>query len=150
MHLIFLALIALCCASCRHCPRSAEAPPARSALTLRIGQHEDYESHFEGVSYFFLLNNVIWEKQSAWRAESEPLPLPPQRAEQAAIAAARRLRPDVRDWACDFLVLERVDTNAWFYVVSLGRTDVASAGLPESLTIPVLLNGAAVQPVVRR
>jgi hypothetical protein len=97
-----------------------------------------------------MLTNVNWEKQSVWRAELERLPLSPQRAEEAAIAEARQLRPDIGAWSCNFLWLERVDTNAWFYVVTLFRSDVPWAGHPDSLTIPVLLNGAAVEPGARR
>jgi hypothetical protein len=126
------------------------ALPTHSTPTLTADQHKDYESHFEGTTYFFILTNVNWEKQSAWRAETERLPLSPKMAEEAAIAEARRLRPDIGAWSCDFLWLERVNTNAWFYVVTLVRGDVPWAGHPDFLTIPVLLTGAAVEPAVRR
>lgn len=150
MRSLSIILPALCCTSCQHSPRTLNAPPVHISPTLAADQHQDYESHFEGTTCFFNLTNVDWEKQSSWRPESEVLPLPPGKAEAGAITAARRLRPDIREWSCEFLWLERVNANAWFYVVSLCRGDAPSAGLPDFLTIPVLLDGRAVEPGVRR
>ena len=129
---------------------------AQQSVTSKkqIGLHQDDrwlgDSHFEGRTYVFAAPDELLRQSSTWNAESDKLPLSPKKAEAAAISQARRIRPDVKEWHCHSLALRRLETNVWVFAVMLFRADVASVAPPDSLEIPVLMNGKAVEPVRQR
>jgi hypothetical protein len=148
MRFLLVILVAISCASCRHTPPAK--PAARNEDPPSHGTDPNRwlcDSKFEGATYVFTVPDALLRRTSQWRADSDLLPLAPDKAEAAAISEARRLRPDVGVWGCDSLALRRADHTVWFYLVTLFRTDVPSAGLPDFLTVPVLLSGEAVRPV---
>lgn len=71
-------------------------------------------------------------------------PLSPRDAEAAARREAQLLRPDVTAWWVDEIKLRQIIEDCWCYVVVFSRADVAFAGLPDILGVPVLMNGNAV------
>jgi hypothetical protein len=87
-------------------------------------------------------------KPSTWHAERAPLPLSPRRAEEIAAKEAHLIRPDVPGWRPFGVELSELDSGAdcWTYVITLIREDFLM-GQPESLKVPVLMNGSAVHPV---
>jgi hypothetical protein len=73
------------------------------------------DATFEGVTYVFTVPDTLLRSMSKWRADSDRVPLSPNRAEAAAVSKARRLRPDVQAWGCHSLALHRADADVWFY-----------------------------------
>jgi hypothetical protein len=148
MRFLALIVVAICCSSCQHSRQAAAASHIASSSDPAIDPNRTlFDSRFEGATYVFTVPDLLLRSASRWRADSERLPLIPSGAEAAAVSEARRLRPDVQAWSCVSLSLERVETDVWLYVVKLFRADTPSAGLPDFLTIPVLLSGAPVEPV---
>ncbi|HWQ91566.1 MAG TPA: hypothetical protein VN673_07830 [Clostridia bacterium] len=151
MRVFALILVVICCSSCQHGRQVAAASHVVLSPNPAMDTNRPlYDSQFEGATYVFAVPDVLLRSTSRWRADSERLPLSPGKAEAAAISEARRLHPDVQAWSCISLSLERADKDVWFYLVKLFRSDLPSAGLPDFLTIPVLLSGAPVEPVNKR
>jgi hypothetical protein len=141
--------VALCCTSCQHNPQVQAPPPNQTARDPGPPSRWLFESQFAGTTYEFAVSDAFLRNTSRWRAEKELLPVTPNQAEQAAIAEARRLRPEVSDWSLEDMTLRRVGDECWYYEVLLARADQVVIGIPPpafSLKIPVLMNGAAVHP----
>jgi len=155
MRLIATILLVLYCTACQHSHRMSGSPPSQATRHPRAsGSIWAFESHFEGTTYRFELSpDDVFGAASKWKAETDPLPLTPRHAEQAAINEANRLRPEVGNWSADEISLRSITSDCWFYEVVLLRGDVTLGGspLPEwFLRIPVLMSGAAVQPLLGR
>jgi len=155
MRLIAAILLLLYCTACQHSHRTSGSPTSQAARHPRAsGSIWEFVSRFEGITYRFELSpDDVFGAASKWKAETDPLPLTPKHAEQAAIKEANRLRPEVGNWITDEISLRSIGNDCWFYEVVLWRGDVTLGGspLPEwFLRIPVLMSGAAVHPLQAR
>jgi hypothetical protein len=154
MRLIATILLLLYCAACQHSHRTSGSPPSQATRHPRAsGSIWLFESRFEGITYKFEVPDDILGAASKWKAETDPLPLTPKQAEQAAIKEANRLRPEVGNWSADEISLRSIADDCWFYEVVLLRGDETLGGSPPPewfLRIPVLMTGAAVHPLPAR
>jgi hypothetical protein len=90
---------------------------------------------------------AILTKSPRWKENADFPPLPPRKAETAALQEAKRLCPEVNSWALEYVKLRQITDECWCYMVCFRRTDVAFTGLPDTsleLEIPVLMNGQAI------
>ena len=101
-------------------------------------------STIEQKHYYFEVTESDLNKAPRWIENTPYPPLSPRDAEAAAREEAHRLRPDVTAWHLDAIELRNVVQDCWCYHVVFFRGDVAIAGLPEFLRIPILMNGRAV------
>jgi hypothetical protein len=154
MRLIATILLLFYCTACQHSHRTSGSPPSQATRHPRAsGSIWQFESQFAGITYKFEIPDDILGTASKWKAETDPLPLTPKHAEQAAINEAARLRPEVGNWYADEISLRSIADDCWIYEVVLQRADVTLGGspLPEwFLRIPVLMSGAAVHPLPAR
>ena len=82
---------------------------------------------------------------------NEP-PLAPRKAEQIARKKLAEFFPDGRRWRIESITLQPFggvigQEKQWIYILRFMERDIVSAGLPESMEIPVLMSG--VVPTVR-
>ena len=147
MRLLSAVLVALCCIGCHHSREVRIAGSSKTTLASDVGDGgENLVSWFAGVRNEFTVSTNLLER-SKWVAERDPLPLTPKRAELAAVEEARKLRPDVSDWATDDIELHRFMQDCWYYEVRLLRADQVVMGLPPAnfyQEILVFMNGTAV------
>jgi hypothetical protein len=101
-------------------------------------------STFEGKHYFFEVTEAVLNGTPRWKENVAYPPLSPRDAEAAARAELQLLRPDVGAWMLVHIVLRQIIGQCWCYVVVFHRGDIAITGLPEYLSVPVLMNGQAV------
>jgi len=147
MRCFAIILVGVLCGSCQHhfqtqFATTSEKPGVDPNRWL-------CDSHFEGVTYVFAADQGLLHRASIWRANSERPPLSPRAAEALAIKEARRLRPDVKEWAPDVVNLYEIDDTAdcWVYLVFLIRADIVVGGQIDLFEIPVLMSGVAVPPI---
>jgi hypothetical protein len=135
------------CASCQHPGANtrqssdARGDDAKAGLFLL--------SNFEGVSYFFEATRAEIRRTPEWKGSVEFPPLPPRRAEAAALLVVRKLRPDVQKWSRESISLKQISGGRWMYVVRFWRGDVGLAGVPYYLNVPVLMDGHAIEGTLK-
>jgi len=134
-------LIVLGCTACQHATVSSRVPirptnPEWTDLSM---------CSFWDTNYFFPCPRSQISSQPQWKPEEDYPPLPPRKAEAAALAQARLIRPDVTEWLSLRISLTRSDTGLWYYVVTFARGDALRTGRADYLEVPVLMNGETVQ-----
>jgi hypothetical protein len=134
-------LIALGCTACQHATVSSRVPirrtnPEWSDLSM---------CSFWDTNYFFQCPRSQISSQPQWKPGEDYPPLPPRKAEAAALAQARLIRPDITDWLCLRISLTSSDRGLWYYEVTLAAGDRLRTGRTDYLEVPVLMNGETVQ-----
>jgi len=146
MRWLALILPLLCCASCQHTGIHSHAD-----RTVRANRGKTVNlclSEFEGALYFFETTQAVLDATPRWKSGSEFPPLSPRRAMAAALQEVERIRPDVTKWNMDDVNLRQCgDDECWIYSVRFWRGDIAIAGLPFFLDVPVLMTGEAVRGI---
>jgi hypothetical protein len=147
MRWLLLLLLLACCASCQH-------PRRQSSQTVTVGVVDGDEirtlslPEFEGALYFFQTAQSALAKTPRWRPQAEFPPLSPRKAEAAALQRAQQIRPDVRKWRRESISLHESGDGDWYYLVTFWRGDIAIAGLPYFLQVPVLMDGHALPATI--
>ena len=135
-------LIVLGCTACQHAVVSSRAP-------IRPTDPEWADLRwcsFWDTNYYFQCPRSEISSQPQWKLEEDYPPLPPRRAEAAAVAQARLVRPDVARWDTLRISLAGSDDWYWHYVVTLIAGDrYRTGGHSDRLEVPVLMNGRTVQ-----
>ena len=138
---IFL-LILLGCTACQHAAVSNRVPIRRTSpewADLSV-------CSFWETNYWFQCPRSQISSQPQWKSEEDYPPLPPRKAEAAALAQARLIRPDITAWDCRMISLASSDTGFWYYVVTFIAGDRLRTGAhPDYLEVPVLMNGETAQ-----
>ena len=134
--------ILLGCAACQH-----ETLPGRVPFQRTSPEWTDLSiCSFWDTNYFFQCPRSQISSQPQWKPEDDYPPLPPRKAEAAALAQARRIRPDIPEWSSLGICLRQSDAGVWFYVVTLTRGDAfLRTGVLDHLEVPVLMSGETVQ-----
>jgi hypothetical protein len=135
-------LIVLGCTACQHATVSSRGPIRRTSP-----EWTDLSMcSFWDTNYFFECPRSRISGQPQWKPEEDYPPLPPKKAEAAALAQARLIRPDITEWSSLRISLTRSDTGLWYYVITLAAGDARlRTGIPDYLEVPVLMNGETVQ-----
>ena len=135
-------LIVLGCTACQHAAVSNRVPihPTNPEwIDLSV-------CSFWDTNYFFQCPRSQISSQPQWKPEEDYPPLPPRRAEAAALAQARLIRPDITEWSRLTISLTSSDTGLWYYVVTFAAGDRLRTGpVGDYLKVPVLMNGETVQ-----
>jgi hypothetical protein len=100
---------------------------------------------FWDTNYFFQCLRSQISNQPQWKPEEDYPPLPPRKAEAAALAQARLIRPDINEWRSLGIALRSSDSGLWYYVITLCAGDRLRTGRADYLEVPVLMNGETVQ-----
>jgi hypothetical protein len=109
-------------------------------------------SYFQGKEYSFDLRVTALAKAPLWLHGADFPPLPPLKARDLALARARTLCPEVKEWGTDLISLQEIGRGSstlpsfWIYVVGCEDDDGPYSGPPRILEIPVLMNGAIPEP----
>lgn len=134
-------LVVLGCTACQHATVSSRVPirrtnPEWTDLSM---------CSFWDTNYFFQCPRSQISSQPHWKPEEDYPPLPPRKAEAAALAQARLIRPDITEWLRLRISLTSSDTGLWYYVITLAAGDRLRTGQTDDLEVPVLMNGETVQ-----
>ena len=134
--------ILLACTACQHATVSSRAP-----IRPTSPEWADLSwCSFWDTNYFFQCPRSQISSQPQWKPEEDFPPLPPRKAEAAAKAQARLIRPDITEWTRHRISLTSSDTGLWYYVVTLSAGDRYRTGShTDYLEVPVLMNGETVQ-----
>jgi len=135
-------LIVLGCTACQHATVSSRVPIRRTSP-----EWTDLSMcSFWDTNYWFQCPRSQTSSQPRWKTEEDYPPLPPRKAEAAAVAQARLIRPDISRWDTLKISLEGSDQWYWYYVVTLVAGDrLRTGGSIDQLEVPVLMNGRTVQ-----
>jgi len=135
-------LIVLGCTACQHATVSSRVPIRRTSPEWT----DLSRCSFWDTNYFFECPRSRIYSQPQWKPEEDYPPLPPKKAEAAALAQARLIRPDITEWSSLKISLTRSDEGLWYYVVTLSAGDrLRTGGYTDYLEVPVLMNGETVQ-----
>lgn len=101
---------------------------------------------YGNAGYFFTATPEIIAKLPDWPLHVDEPPLAPRKAERVARKKLAEFFPDGRRWRIESITLQPFGGNIgeekqWIYVCRFMERDIVSAGLPESIEIPVLMTG---------
>jgi hypothetical protein len=135
-------LMLLGCTACQHATVSSRVPIRRTNP-----EWADLSwCSFWDTNYYFQCPRSQISSQPQWKPEVDYPPLPPRKAEAAAVAQARLIRPDITRWDTLRISLAGSDEWYWYYVVTLVAGDrYRTGGHTDYLEVPVLMNGQTVQ-----
>ena len=135
-------LILLGCTACQHATVSTRGPIRRTSpewTDLSV-------CSFWDTNYWFQCPRSKISSQPQWKLEQDFPPLPPRKAQAAALAQARLFRPDITSWGALYIALTSSDEGLWYYVVTFIAGDRLRTGpVRDYLEVPVLMNGETVQ-----
>jgi hypothetical protein len=135
-------LIMLGCTACQHATVFSRKPIRRTSpewTDLSV-------CSFWDTNYWFQCPRSQISSQPQWKPEEDYPPLPPKKAESAALAQARLIRPDITEWLRLDIALTTSDTGLWYYVVTFAARDRLRTGpVGDYLKVPILMNGETVQ-----
>ena len=111
---------------------------------------------FKDKSYRFKITKSAVAKAPKWEQQQREPPLAPRAAYAAALRQAKKLRPEVTNWNVASISLtplgvsdETFLNEQWIYMVTLQDYSGPISGIPHAMSIPVLLNGATIQPEIK-
>ena len=125
------------------------------ALTLgaAFGHAEaEFSSYIKTNRYDFKITDADMAGTPVWKEQDDHPPLAARKALAAARSGLAQIVSDHKDWTLEGLTLQQWhDGSHWYYLAVFNAPvppGVISIGRPVSMTIPVLMNGAAVKPKV--
>jgi hypothetical protein len=102
----------------------------------------------EGKEFKFTVTDADVRSTPAWQPDAANPPLPPLRAQEIARKQLEQFVSDHAKWRLHEISLRNVGDNHWVYVVRFDRQPPEVPTDSASFFIPVLMNGAILQPEV--
>jgi hypothetical protein len=113
-----------------------------------------FASYYDGKQYSFEISTEILESSPSWKESENNPPLPAQVALQRARARLALLFPNAKQWEVSEIVLRVITAqalNRWIYIVRFKppESNQTIKGAPAGMDIVVMMNGIAINPIVR-
>ncbi len=126
------------------------------ALCIQLGRAEaSWSSYIQTNRYDFIVADGTLAKTPVWKEASDSPPLAPRKALRLARARLGHLISDAKDWTLDSIRLEELRDGHWIYLVAFeaplpfGPNGIRMLeGIPTIMTIPVMMDGVAIQPKI--